>query len=274
MLVALGKSLLQSGVLLAQFLQTLTHGIDLPGIVHRAGHFFAAVPPTGLDLVGEPDGCSQQAFAAAASRFPVELVADERAADIQVQVPTGAETECVQYTDVSRGIDPFGILRRFHQTYAGVGNAVVESVLLVSADDVGEVEHGVEMEVVVIELRLVEALAPSVYLLTGRMCRSPAGGSLDGESVVSEPYADIGREPLADGYVEGRGEPLSERYLLVVVAEEDLCAAAYADYPVAPESVCLDLVFVRAVFHGFRDLGILLRLSVYRTCSHKKEDCQ
>lgn len=61
------------------------------------------------------------------------------------------------------------------------------------------------------------------------MCRSPAGGSLDGESVVSEPYADIGREPLADGYVEGRGKPLSERYLLVVVAEEDLCAAAYAD---------------------------------------------
>ena len=150
-----------------------------------------------------------------------------------------------------------------HHAQAHVGAQRVDALGVVAEEQVRGVEHGVDVEVEVVELLLVEPVAIAVLAreaLTGGV-DARLRGALDGEAAVSEAHSDARREPLADGHVHSRSQALAELHLLVVVAEVE-------------KAVRLDLELVRAVFHRFGEIAVLHGLRLLRHRRTRSRHCQ
>ena len=194
-----------------------------------------------------------------------------RSPDLKVEQEGVVEAEGVDHSHVGAHLHALRMFPHACPPHAEVGRAVVDALGVEAADDVGHVEHAVQVEVVERELLLHQPVA--VAALAGHVHAGAVGGKLavafllrgaaHGQAAIGEPHAEAGREPFSHGHVQGGSHAVEELHLLVVVAEEDLSAEAGTDKPVVPEVVGLHFILVvvvhlhhRGVCHDHR--GVLL----------------
>lgn len=136
-------------------------GGDVGGLHHL--HHLAPVPAARLELVGEADGGGEVALAPAVAKLAVKSLVDHHPVDVDVEVESVAEPEGVVEADVAADLAVLRLLRvNMRQTDPDERRRVPEvSLRLVAADDVGEVEHHVGVDVPEAELLPLEPVAVS-----------------------------------------------------------------------------------------------------------------
>ena len=194
-------------------------------------------PSSRRECIGQTERERKRSVNSPSASVLVEPVIGQHGAEVNGEIEPIGEPQCIVDAEMTGDLILGRRIIRSSVSDSHIWGEIPESFIIRLSKEIAEIEHGVNLEIEVIEL----VIAIGIVGVKRR--------SLVVKSVVEEPGSDPRSKPFSDIDFEVRRNPLSEGDGLVTVSEINLRAGSHADEPVALRAGCHHAVLFLAVLH-------------------------